>query len=212
MPIFPRGSGVEYYGRATAALPAAWPLDILTPAAMAALPALAPAVRARSTVMVDRGHSELEARPLKRNYGDSLDRVRWRSKETLDMVALLRHAAATAEWVLFVEDDAVALPGLEGWVNRFVASAEAGEAALGFASLYTQGAAREGDGQVFRYSAGTVALLFPAARVSDVTRYLVAQFDEKPPDWLLADYLYAGPTKSVARVASPETVRPVPVA
>jgi hypothetical protein len=116
-------------------------------------------------------------RPLKRNHGDSLERVKWRSSLSLDLVRMVRFVAEGlgCRRVLWIEDDAVLPPGwfqvIKDWEGTWASP---------FQSIGPSGTV----GVLFSPGAGGSW----AGRLHHVLQYVTHHFDEEPVDWILDRY------------------------
>ena len=124
-------------------------------------------------------------------YGDTLSRTRWRSKQTLDMATMLNYGAERFDYVLFLEDDTVALDesSLILWLNDFISNHK-NDIKWGFAHLehYPQNFK---DKSIISYGgSGATALLIPSTQVNIFVPYLRQHFDKSPCDWLIRDFVH----------------------
>lgn len=113
---------------------------------------------------------------LKINFGDSIERVRWRSKENLDAIFLMNYAKIKGKYFLMVEDDVKTRPG-------FIAKAQE------FIKLSDNETHQNPWFMLKLCKLGTVATLFRASDVSKISNYLELFYDSKPIDWLFEDFL-----------------------
>ncbi|KAK7502847.1 hypothetical protein BaRGS_00005796, partial [Batillaria attramentaria] len=78
-------------------------------------------------LVIDRPDTDFLFRtpPSKRTYGDSTERVQWRSKQNLDYAALMEFSANLSRYYLQVEDDVVAAPYYVTKISQFINEANA---------------------------------------------------------------------------------------
>ena len=125
-------------------------------------------------------YPDLDDLPL--TFGDSAQRVKWRSKQNLDYSYLMMYAQGKGEYYLQLEDDIIATNGfvkkIEGFVNR---QAQKQWFMLEFCRL------------------GFIGKLFHAADLSRLVEFFLMFYKVKPNDWLLDHYmdvLVCSPEKS----------------
>jgi hypothetical protein len=110
--------------------------------------------------------SNVIMRPLKRNFNDTLERVRWRSKIVLDFVRMVRFVSDRCRYVIWLEDD-VTLP--LGW----------------FANVVNVTPAEPTPWLMVWLSKGMPAVLFNTQHIDFLLQYLIHHFDDQPVDWLI---------------------------
>lgn len=148
------------------------------------------------TQLHDRG------KDLQRNWGDSLARILWRSKQCLDFAQALRVCLAMeSEYVLLLEDDVIAtdhfVPKILTWMDeKFKEKKD-----WLFISLFSTDYPI--DGQLYEYGMCSQALLFRNdVNLSHLIEYIEVNFDKSPVDWLLRDYVRAHHWNVYVRVPS----------
>ena len=107
---------------------------------------------------------------LTRRFGDSLERVAWRSKQNLDFAYLMLYSQPFSEFYLQIEDDVIVsknyLQNLESYIS---ACANKPWLYLRFSKL------------------GFIGLLFKSEDLTKVSEFFMILFDEKPCDLLIND-------------------------
>ncbi|MGB0383261.1 MAG: hypothetical protein ACPGWR_00430 [Ardenticatenaceae bacterium] len=106
------------------------------------------------------------------SFGDSPDRVYWRTKQCLDYSLIFQHCAGKAEYYLHLEDDVLCAPQyyqkLCHEIERFPAS---DWAAMQFCDL------------------GFIGMLFKDADLKKIASFFRTFSDEMPVDWLIKYFL-----------------------
>ncbi|XP_028395993.1 alpha-1,3-mannosyl-glycoprotein 4-beta-N-acetylglucosaminyltransferase C-like isoform X2 [Dendronephthya gigantea] len=103
---------------------------------------------------------------LHRNLGDHMDRVLWRSKQSLDYVYLMCYCSYISHYYLQLEDDVIASPRFLSKISDYVDSQKHEWISLNVAQL------------------GYIGKLYPTREVSNLASYLRLFFNEMPVDWL----------------------------
>ena len=116
-------------------------------------------------------YPDLSDLPL--SFGDSPDRVYWRTKQCLDYSLIFQHCAGKAEYYLHLEDDVLCAPNyyqkICHEIERFPAS---DWAAMQFCDL------------------GFIGMLFKDADLKKISFFFRTFCDEMPVDWLIG-YFFA---------------------
>lgn len=109
---------------------------------------------------------------LKINLNDTIDRVKWRSKQNLDYSFLMMYAQPKAKFYLQLEDDIVTQPGFITDIHKYIKSSnESNWFILDFSTL------------------GFIGKLFRSSDLPDFSEYLRVFYNDKPCDWLISDFL-----------------------
>eukprot|EP01116_Phalansterium_solitarium_P010883 TRINITY_DN2632_c0_g1_i2.p1 TRINITY_DN2632_c0_g1~~TRINITY_DN2632_c0_g1_i2.p1 ORF type:complete len:458 (+),score=56.48 TRINITY_DN2632_c0_g1_i2:199-1374(+) len=146
---------------------------------------------------------------LARNWGDSLLRVLWRSKQVLDTAYLMDYARFKGDYYLHLEDDTPPrndrpwLRELEDWVvSKFKYRDD-----WGILKFFNCGS--RGDAQVDpEYKiGGMIGLLFRSSSLEKLVPYLRENFDQEPIDWMVGSFTQKSNLKIV--VHQPELVNHV---
>uniref|UniRef100_A0A8D0CJQ3 Alpha-1,3-mannosyl-glycoprotein 4-beta-N-acetylglucosaminyltransferase A n=1 Tax=Scleropages formosus TaxID=113540 RepID=A0A8D0CJQ3_SCLFO len=117
---------------------------------------------------------------LKETFGDSKERVRWRTKQNLDYSFLMMYAASKGLYYVQLEDDIVAKPNYFGIMKNFALQ------------LSTE------DWMILEFSQlGFIGKLFQSPDLNLVVEFILMFYKEKPIDWLLDHILWV-------KVCSPE--------
>ena len=104
---------------------------------------------------------------LPRTYGDSSERVFWRSKQVMDYVFLMRYCENLSRYYLQLEDDVFTEPNYTQVIREFIQTRQAGWPWLEFCS------------------SGFIAKLFRTADLDLFTRYFSIFYNDMPCDGLL---------------------------
>ena len=104
---------------------------------------------------------------LPRTFGDSSDRVFWRSKQVMDYVFLMRYCENLSCYYLQLEDDVFTEPNYTQVIREFIQTRQAGWPWLEFCS------------------SGFIAKLFRTADLDLFTRYFSLYYNDMPCDFLL---------------------------
>lgn len=129
--------------------------------------------------------------PARDKHRDSVERIRWRAKHTLDTARTFEFAWENrVEWpcVLVLEDDAKLssvdfAPGIDSILNSPFPPTQ-----LAWV-LHTSENHTYRHGDVFPFGAGMVGMLYRSDRLRDVAAVLRAHHLEDPVDWLISYYL-----------------------
>ena len=106
---------------------------------------------------------------LKRNFGDSPDRVGWRSKQAVDYAFLLMYAQGISKYYLQLEDDVISASDYSGKIMDYIDDQTEPWVVLEFSTL------------------GFIGKLFRDSDLSRLAQYLWMFYNEQPVDWLI-DY------------------------
>ncbi|XP_025022634.1 alpha-1,3-mannosyl-glycoprotein 4-beta-N-acetylglucosaminyltransferase A [Python bivittatus] len=105
---------------------------------------------------------------LKETFGDSKDRVRWRTKQNLDYSFLMMYAQQKGTFYLQLEDDIVAKPRYLDIINEFIEQKISQEwIVLEFSQL------------------GFIGKLFRCKDLPLIVEFFLMFYKDKPIDWLL---------------------------
>lgn len=110
---------------------------------------------------------------LKETFGDTPERVRWRTKQNLDYSFLMLYARSRGVYYVQLEDDVVAKPGFLTVMKSFA---------------YQQ---KSDDWILLEFSTlGFIGKLFKSADVPFVVEFFLMFYADKPIDWLLDHLLW----------------------
>ena len=125
---------------------------------------------------------------LKQNYGDSLNQVKWRSKQAADFALLFSFVAGMAEYHLQLEDDVKSSPDFVLKIKDGIKKhAKTMWAVLTFTN----------------YSTSFIGHLFKSVDLHKFSKYLLIFFDEQPVDWLLVWFINGMGQKKLINVKPP---------
>jgi alpha-1,3-mannosylglycoprotein beta-1,4-N-acetylglucosaminyltransferase C len=108
---------------------------------------------------------------LVRNFGDDEQRVKWRSRQVLDVAYMMERYSSLAPYYLHLEDDVVAEQGCLAAVRKIVDAAPAGWFSIKLLEL------------------GACAILFQSADLAQLSAYLRLMYFEMPVDWLIDEHI-----------------------
>ena len=108
---------------------------------------------------------------LVRNFGDDDERVKWRSRQVLDIAHMMERYSGMAPYYLHLEDDVVAERGCLAAVRKIVDAASAGWFSIKLLEL------------------GACAILFQSADLAQLSAYLRLMYYEMPVDWLIDEQI-----------------------
>ncbi|XP_042685663.1 alpha-1,3-mannosyl-glycoprotein 4-beta-N-acetylglucosaminyltransferase-like protein MGAT4D isoform X1 [Centrocercus urophasianus] len=109
---------------------------------------------------------------VKKTFGDSEDRVRWRTKQNLDYSFLMLYAQPKGTFYLQLEDDIVAKPDYIQSIENFAAEQSQEWVVLEFSQL------------------GFIGKLFKSEDLPFVVEFFLMFYKDKPIDWLLDHLLW----------------------
>uniref|UniRef100_A0A672ZBB5 Alpha-1,3-mannosyl-glycoprotein 4-beta-N-acetylglucosaminyltransferase A n=1 Tax=Sphaeramia orbicularis TaxID=375764 RepID=A0A672ZBB5_9TELE len=110
---------------------------------------------------------------LKETFGDSKERVRWRTKQNLDYSFLMMYAVSKGVYYVQLEDDIVAKPNYFATMKNF---------ALQLSSE---------DWMILEFSQlGFIGKMFQAPDLNLIVEFIFMFYKEKPIDWLLDHILW----------------------
>ncbi|KAG7463427.1 hypothetical protein MATL_G00176440 [Megalops atlanticus] len=110
---------------------------------------------------------------LKETFGDSKERVRWRTKQNLDFSFLMMYAANKGVYYVQLEDDIVAKPNYFATMKNFALQ------------LATE------DWMILEFSQlGFIGKMFQAPDLNLIVEFIFMFYKEKPIDWLLDHILW----------------------
>ncbi|XP_010180415.1 PREDICTED: alpha-1,3-mannosyl-glycoprotein 4-beta-N-acetylglucosaminyltransferase B-like, partial [Mesitornis unicolor] len=109
---------------------------------------------------------------LKKTFGDSEDRVRWRTKQNLDYSFLMLYAQPKGTFYLQLEDDIIAKPDYIQSIKSFAAKQSQEWMILEFSQL------------------GFIGKLFKSEDLPLIVDFFLMFYKDKPIDWLLDHLLW----------------------
>ncbi|KAI1238620.1 hypothetical protein IHE44_0013357, partial [Lamprotornis superbus] len=109
---------------------------------------------------------------LKKTFGDSEDRVRWRSKQNLDYSFLMLYAQPKGTFYLQLEDDIIAKPDFIESIKSFAAQQSQDWMVLEFSQL------------------GFIGKLFKSEDLPFIVEFFLMFYKDKPIDWLIDHLLW----------------------
>uniref|UniRef100_A0A8C7N5C1 Alpha-1,3-mannosyl-glycoprotein 4-beta-N-acetylglucosaminyltransferase A n=1 Tax=Oncorhynchus kisutch TaxID=8019 RepID=A0A8C7N5C1_ONCKI len=114
-----------------------------------------------------------DLKDLKETFGDSRERVRWRTKQNLDYSFLMMYAVSKGVYYVQLEDDIVAKPNYFATMKNF---------ALQLSSE---------DWMILEFSQlGFIGKMFQAPDLNLIVEFILMFYKEKPIDWLLDHILW----------------------
>ncbi|XP_053305105.1 alpha-1,6-mannosyl-glycoprotein 4-beta-N-acetylglucosaminyltransferase-like [Spea bombifrons] len=119
---------------------------------------------------------------LKRNYNDSPERVKFRSKQNIDYAFLVNYCANLSEYYIMLEDDVTCASNFLSSIKAFVASQSTPWTTVTFSNL------------------GYIGKLYHSADLPKLARFLLLFYDEMPCDWLLDHFLRSKAQSHIIRV------------
>jgi alpha-1,3-mannosylglycoprotein beta-1,4-N-acetylglucosaminyltransferase C len=124
-------------------------------------------------LIIDRFSGErLPLDGLIQNFGDDEQRVKWRSRQVLDVAHMMeQYSRLAAPYYLHLEDDVVAERGCLAAVRRIVEATPPGWFSIKLLEL------------------GSCAILFQSADLAQLSAYLRLMYDEMPVDWLIDEHI-----------------------
>ena len=108
---------------------------------------------------------------LVRNFGDDEERVKWRSRQVLDVAYMMERYSGMAHYYLHLEDDVVAERGCLAAVRKIMEAAPTGWFSIKLLPL------------------GACAILFQSADLAQLSAYLRMMYYEMPVDWLIDEHI-----------------------
>ncbi|NWI44808.1 MGT4B acetylglucosaminyltransferase, partial [Picathartes gymnocephalus] len=109
---------------------------------------------------------------LKKTFGDSEDRVRWRSKQNLDYSFLMLYAQPKGTFYLQLEDDIIAKPDYIESIKSFAVQQSQDWMVLEFSQL------------------GFIGKLFKSEDLPFIVEFFLMFYKDKPIDWLIDHLLW----------------------
>ncbi|NXW61499.1 MGT4A acetylglucosaminyltransferase, partial [Eurystomus gularis] len=109
---------------------------------------------------------------LKKTFGDSEDRVRWRTKQNLDYSFLMLYAQPKGTFYLQLEDDIIAKPDYVQSIKTFAAEQSPDWMILEFSQL------------------GFIGKLFKSDDLPLIVDFFLMFYKDKPIDWLIDHLLW----------------------
>ncbi|XP_029880227.1 alpha-1,3-mannosyl-glycoprotein 4-beta-N-acetylglucosaminyltransferase-like protein MGAT4D isoform X2 [Aquila chrysaetos chrysaetos] len=109
---------------------------------------------------------------LKKTFGDSEDRVRWRTKQNLDYSFLMLYAQPKGTFYLQLEDDIIAKPDYIQSIQNFAAKQSQEWMILEFSQL------------------GFIGKLFKSEDLPLIVEFFLMFYKDKPIDWLIDHLLW----------------------
>ncbi|NXA11211.1 MGT4B acetylglucosaminyltransferase, partial [Sapayoa aenigma] len=110
---------------------------------------------------------------LKKTFGDSEARVRWRTKQNLDYSFLMLYAQPKGTFYLQLEDDIIAKPDYIASIKSFAAQQSQDWMVLEFSQL------------------GFIGKLFKSEDLPLIVEFFLMFYKDKPIDWLIDHLLWA---------------------
>ncbi|KAG8198834.1 hypothetical protein JTE90_007136 [Oedothorax gibbosus] len=108
----------------------------------------------------------------RRTFNDSVDRIKWRSKQVLDFSSLLKYSENLSEYFLILEDDVVATPRYITFIETFIQEKKNSDwVSLTFSSFFI------------------IGRLLKSEDLSRLGEFLVLFHLEKPVDLLIMQFL-----------------------
>ena len=115
--------------------------------------------------------SRLPIDGLMRNFGDNEHRVKWRSRQVLDVAHMMEQYSSFAPYYLHLEDDVVAERTCLAAVRKIVDASPPGWFSIKLLEL------------------GVCAILFQSADLAQLSAYLRVMYYEMPVDWLIDEHI-----------------------
>ncbi|XP_056346500.1 alpha-1,3-mannosyl-glycoprotein 4-beta-N-acetylglucosaminyltransferase-like protein MGAT4D isoform X2 [Oenanthe melanoleuca] len=109
---------------------------------------------------------------LKKTFGDSEDRVRWRTKQNLDYSFLMLYAQPKGTFYLQLEDDIIAKPDFIESIKNFAAQQSQDWMVLEFSQL------------------GFIGKMFKSEDLPFIVEFFLMFYKDKPIDWLIDHLLW----------------------
>ena len=126
---------------------------------------------------------------LKKTRFDSLERVKWRSKQNLDYSYLMQHSVNISKYYIQLEDDVISAEGYLRDITAFVNVKEIEDKALverNVSQIY-------GKWQCLEFSQlGFIGKLFRSTFLNQLAKRLTSKYNINPCDILLGEELRAG--------------------
>ena len=107
---------------------------------------------------------------LKRNFNDTPERVRWRSKQVVDVSFVFYVGRSFSKYYMHMEDDTVASDNYLQLIKDFIQEQVDPWTCLSFSELFS------------------IGRLFKSMDVDRIAKYLFMFYDEMPFDWLFSNY------------------------
>uniref|UniRef100_A0A8C5PXB5 Alpha-1,3-mannosyl-glycoprotein 4-beta-N-acetylglucosaminyltransferase C n=1 Tax=Leptobrachium leishanense TaxID=445787 RepID=A0A8C5PXB5_9ANUR len=126
-----------------------------------------------------RAYPTLEG--LKRNYNDSPDRVKFRSKQNIDYAFLVNFCANLSHYYIMLEDDITCANNFLTSIKSNIESQKAPWTTITYSTL------------------GYIGKLYHNADLSKLARFLLLFYDEMPCDWLLDLFFKSKAQKEIIR-------------
>eukprot|EP00756_Hemistasia_phaeocysticola_P048254 Hpha_TRINITY_DN22687_c0_g1::TRINITY_DN22687_c0_g1_i1::g.192719::m.192719/K00738/MGAT4A_B; alpha-1,3-mannosylglycoprotein beta-1,4-N-acetylglucosaminyltransferase A/B len=151
------------------------------------------------------GHPELrEGAKLTLRWGDSVERVRWRAKQVLDVALLMALCGEHTEYdyFLMLEDDVHAADSFPSVIRRCVDAGLSWRTDWTVASFYNPWRVSDGEEMPVYKFFGVIGQLFRTTDLPWIVDFLRRNFDESPLDWLFVDLLTKRGGKIIAHSPS----------
>lgn len=111
---------------------------------------------------------------LRETLGDTMERVKWRSKQNLDFAYLMMYCKSKGIYYVQIEDDIITKPSYLTQMQTFV----------------TKQTGLSKDWMVLDFcSLGFIGKLFKSADLSQLILFFVMFYNDKPIDWLLDNFV-----------------------
>lgn len=134
--------------------------------------------------------------PLKQNFGDSMQRIMWRSKQALDFASVMEYAVELQKdfsnpipFYLQLEDDIIASPGFVTRILNRVHEYEGSGTSWSMLSFYCPHPIADGHRLEAGQFYGFIGQLFRMTDLPSIANYFTVNFDDRPVDWLMKDYI-----------------------
>ena len=108
---------------------------------------------------------------LKKNFGDSEERVKWRSREVIDSAYMYHQCVNLSTYFIQLEEDVLSAPNYFNSIKNFVKQNEQKTWAI-----------------LDLTSHGSTGKLMKNSDLKKMTIFMLTFFDEKPVDWLMSDF------------------------
>ncbi len=107
---------------------------------------------------------------LKRNFGDSPERVFWRAKQNIDFAFMFLYARNMSDYYMQVEDDITCANNFVPKIREFIIYTRRQWVILEFSEL------------------GFIGKLLKSSQLESLAQYFITFYDEQPVDWLIRWY------------------------
>ena len=105
---------------------------------------------------------------VKKKYGDSDERIKWRSKQNLDYAFLMCYSKALSQFFLHLEDDVVSSPSVYSKLKEFIsAQGKKPWPSLDAASM------------------GHIGKVYHSEDLENLASFFILMYNDMPVDWLI---------------------------